>query len=711
MTTAEGQDSGELARRTAMLGAIGYAATQIVAAADWRAGMQELLTRLGQATAVSRVTLFEVHPGPDGRLVESCRYDWADAGLATLSDDERYQCMPLSDEDRSGELGDWARRRERGEVVQATLRELRGYAREVFLEHGTLSFVSVPIMVGGHFWGFLGFDDCKTERVWHPLEIEVLQTAAALIAGALERARAHEQLRLSEERYKMAARGTNDGLWDWDLVSGTAYLSPRLHELLHLEDGALGSDMEALFGMLDPAHAAGLREHLAKRFQRQKQKFEFECRILHPGRGSLWAILRGLIVYQAGAACRIVGSLRDVTDRMEAQARLVESEARARAVVETAFDAIVTVDEAGLIVEFNAAASRIFGYSREQVIGRQVSETIIPEHRRSDHHAGLERYLATGERQILGRMTEVEGLCADGGLIPIELSVTEVPLAKGRLFTAILRDLTERKGFQHQLGEAERKRANLARYFSPNMVDELMQSGGDLERARTQIVTMLFVDLIGFTTLSAQLSSVEVIELLRECLAFFEEAVFAHQGTLDKYLGDGLMATFGTPRPGPRDACNALACARLMAAKTVAWNAERRAEGLQPLHVGIGLHHGEVVLGDIGGERRLEFAVLGDTVNVARRIEEMTRSLDIAILASDAVVEAVRREGGAEGLAELQDLGQHVLRGREGPIRLWGCAAERTDGTRTTEPLPRGLAAEYSEGQGAAPDAAIAPAR
>ncbi len=296
-----------------------------------------------------------------------------------------------------------------------------------------------------------------------------------------------------------------------------------------------------------------------------------------------------------------------------------------------------------------------------------------------------------GERsRILGAgWPTVEGLRADGSLIPIELSVTEVPLAKGRLFTAILRDLTERKGFQRQLGEAERKRANLARYFSPNMVDELMQSGGDLERARTQIVTMLFVDLIGFTTLSAQLSSVEVIELLRECLAFFEEAVFAHHGTLDKYLGDGLMATFGTPRPGPRDACNALACARLMAAKTVAWNAERRAEGLQPLHVGIGLHHGEVVLGDIGGERRLEFAVLGDTVNVARRIEEMTRSLDIAILASDAVIEAVRREGAAEGLADLQDLGQHVLRGREGLIRLWPCReADRRHVPRPAPILP-----------------------
>jgi GAF domain-containing protein len=171
---AGGWDSTELARRAAMLGAVGYAATQIVTARDWRAGIQELLDRLGHATGVSRVTLFEVHPGPDGRLVQSCRYDWAEPGLARISDDERYQSMPMSDEDKSGELGDWAKRRERGEVIQATLREVRGYTREVFLEHGTLSFASVPIIVGGRFWGFLGFDDCKIERVWSPLEIEVL---------------------------------------------------------------------------------------------------------------------------------------------------------------------------------------------------------------------------------------------------------------------------------------------------------------------------------------------------------------------------------------------------------------------------------------------------------------------------------------------------------------------------------------------------------
>jgi PAS domain S-box-containing protein len=676
MSGADDRSSIELARRTAMLGAVGYAATRIVAAADWRAGIQELLDRLGHATGVSRVTLFEVHPGPSGLMVESCRYDWADRGLATLSDDERYQSMPLSDEDMSGDPGDWAHRRQRGEVIQATLHEVRGYTRQVFLEHGTLSFASVPIMVSGHFWGFLGFDDCKVERVWSPLEIEVLQTAAALIAGAIERARATEQLRLSEERYKMAARGANDGLWDWDLVSGRAYFSPRLHELLHLEEDSLGHDIDALFRMLDPEHGEALQERLAQRFVRGRQKFEFECRVVLAERGARWVILRGLIVYRGGYPHRIVGSLRDITDRKEAEARLMESEARARAIIETAFDAIVTMDERGRIVEFNAAASRIFGYARDQVVGKLVSETIVPQKWRQAHSAGVERYVDTGRRRIVDRVAELEGMCADGRIIPIELSVTEVPLAKGRLFTGILRDLTERKELQRQLTDTERKRSNLARYFSPNMIDELMQSGGDLESARTQVVTVMFIDLVGFTEISARLAGAEVIQLLRTCLEFFEEAVFAHGGTVDKYLGDGLMATFGTPRPGPRDAGNAVRCARAVAARIVAWNHERRAQGLEPLRVGIGLHHGEVVMGDVGGKRRLEFAVLGDTVNVARRIEEMTRPLDIAILASAAVIEAVRREGQGDSLAEFRDFGRHALRGRQGEMALWGCAAE-----------------------------------
>src|SRR5262249_22361293 len=251
------QALGELARRTAMLDAIGYPATRIVAGGDWHSGIQELLDRLGQATGVSRVTLFEVHPGPDRRLVESCRYDWAEPGLARLSNDPRYQAIPLID--AAGTLDEWTQRRQRGAVIQAVLSELTGVNRRVFLEQGTKAFVSVPIMRRAVLWGFLGFDDSHTERTWGRLGSDALHTAASLIGGAMERADAEERLRLAEERYALAARGASDGLWDWDVCTDRAYFSPRLHEILGLRDGALGDTPAGLFDRLDVGEAGSIR--------------------------------------------------------------------------------------------------------------------------------------------------------------------------------------------------------------------------------------------------------------------------------------------------------------------------------------------------------------------------------------------------------------------------------------------------------------------
>lgn len=538
----------ELARRNAMLDAVAYASTQIVSAENWRSEIPELLRRLGLATSMSRVTFFEVHKGPNGELVQSCRFDWAEPGLPPIANNSLYHNMPLADEGNPHELGDWSRRRQRGEVVQATLREVTGYTRQVFLEHGTLSFISVPIMVSGKWWGFLGFDDCKTERVWNTAEIDVLKVAAALIAGAIQREASHEELRLSEERYALAARGANDGLYDWNLATGKAYLSPRLHEILGFGEGELGEDISRFFALFLPDDLKGLRVYLQDRYAKLEPRFLYECRIQASNGDLKWVALRGLIVYKEGSPQRLVGAMRDITERVE---------------------------------------------------------------------------------------------------------------------------------FQQRLSEIESKRANLARYFSPNIVNELMQSGGRLDFARTQIVTVLFVDIIGFTRVSATLTSVSTMALLREYLAIFEEAVFAHGGTLDKFLGDGLMATFGTPITGPEDATNAIRSACLMGEKIVAWNGKRIAAGLEPLRIGIGLHHGEVVLGDIGGERRMEFAVIGNTVNIANRIEAMTRQLDIAILASQDVIDAVGRENHSEVLQDFADFGEHALRGQKGLMRLWGRAVEK----------------------------------
>ena len=224
--------------------------------------------------------------------------------------------------------------------------------------------------------------------------------------------------------------------------------------------------------------------------------------------------------------------------------------------------------------------------------------------------------------------------------------------------------------------EAERARGNLARYFSPNVVEDLARSDTTLRTTRAQSVAVLFVDLKGFTTFAATRSPDAVITLLRAFHARMVAAVFAHGGTVDKYLGDGLMVTFGTPRPGPTDATQALRCAHAMRRAMAEWNGVRVAGGEAPLRIGVGVHHGPVVLGDIGDARHLEFAVIGTTVNVASRLEALTRSLDVELAVSDAVVAAARAEGGPpEIFAGLVARGPQALPGVPAPVSAWTVAS------------------------------------
>jgi adenylate cyclase len=218
----------------------------------------------------------------------------------------------------------------------------------------------------------------------------------------------------------------------------------------------------------------------------------------------------------------------------------------------------------------------------------------------------------------------------------------------------------------------ERERTNLARYFSPTVVQELSKNDEPLKQVRTQNVAVLFVDIVGFTAYADGKNPEEVIGTLREFHALMEHQVFEHGGTLDKYLGDGLMATFGTPFSGLSDAWNALKCAQAMIATVAAFNRERESKGEPPIRAGFGLHYGSVVLGDIGAHR-LEFAVIGATVNAASRLEALTRQLDCALVASDALIVQVRTEIGEveAALAQLVRQPEQTVRGIERPIAVW----------------------------------------
>jgi adenylate cyclase len=220
--------------------------------------------------------------------------------------------------------------------------------------------------------------------------------------------------------------------------------------------------------------------------------------------------------------------------------------------------------------------------------------------------------------------------------------------------------------------EAERARGNLARYFSPKVVDTLAERDEPLGRVRRQAVGVLFADLVGFTTMAEEMTPEEVMTLLRDFHGRMEEEVFRHNGCLEKFIGDALLATFGVPDTGRRDATDALACARGMLAALDSWNREREAAGLRPLQMGLGLHFGPVVAGDIGSRRSMAFATVGDTTNVTSRLQALTRELRVHIVASGALVAAVEREATDVPLLHgLRMRGAHVLRGRDTPIELW----------------------------------------
>lgn len=223
---------------------------------------------------------------------------------------------------------------------------------------------------------------------------------------------------------------------------------------------------------------------------------------------------------------------------------------------------------------------------------------------------------------------------------------------------------------------AEAERGALSRYFSPNIVADLASADDAFGPPSRQPAAILFADMAGFTSLSERLPPDALFALLREFHARLARIVFAHDGTIDKYVGDAVMAHFGTPQPREDDPVRALRCAGAMIAGIESWNAELIEAGLEPVRLGIGLHFGEVLVGNIGDERRLEYTALGDTVNVAQRLERLTRRLGVTLVVGRSLIDEVRRLGSDPGrvLPGITPGEPQLIRGRSEPVEVWTAA-------------------------------------
>ena len=147
----------------------------------------------------------------------------------------------------------------------------------------------------------------------------------------------------------------------------------------------------------------------------------------------------------------VQGIARDITKRKRAEKALSNSEARKRAILESALDCIVTMDHHGMVVDWNPASEKTFGFSQEEATGSELAELIIPPRFREEHRQGIVRYLATGEAHYLGQRLELSAQRRDGSEFPIELTITRIEFEGAPMFTAYLRDITERKGAEDRL--------------------------------------------------------------------------------------------------------------------------------------------------------------------------------------------------------------------------------------------------------------------
>jgi adenylate cyclase len=206
-------------------------------------------------------------------------------------------------------------------------------------------------------------------------------------------------------------------------------------------------------------------------------------------------------------------------------------------------------------------------------------------------------------------------------------------------------------------------RDTFSRYVSPELCDEILKNPGLLALGgRRQAVTVLFADIRNFTSMSEAMAPEAVVEVLNTYFTEMVDLVFHYQGTLDKFVGDALMAVFGVPLPLPRAADKAVECALAMQRHLKEMQAAGRTT-IQGMRIGI--NTGEAIVGNIGSSKRMDFTVVGDVVNVAARLQELAKELDAETLISEATFEAL------EGRFQTKPEAAVVLRGRKEPTPIY----------------------------------------
>ena len=312
---------------------------------------------------------------------------------------------------------------------------------------------------------------------------------------------------------------------------------------------------------------------------------------------------------------------------------------------------VVTLNAGNVVSKVNQSALRILQRPEGEVLGRRIGDVFGGPN--SWVTNSLDKVLRTGRTDS----TIDSDLVLDGRQA-VSVNMTAVPLQDMRDerigSMLIMEDITREK----------RLRNTMSRYMSKAVMDELLEDGNAALRGVNREVSVLFSDIRGFTTMSERLGARETVAMLNDYFTDMVDVVFAHNGILDKYIGDMIMAVFGSVRSRQDDAANAVMVGSRMMMALRELNLRRVAAGQEPINIGIGISTGDVVAGSIGSPKRLEYTVIGDRVNLAERLQNANKYYGTGVLMCETTATRLRNP------VRMRDLDLIRVRGMQVPVSL-----------------------------------------
>jgi adenylate cyclase len=290
-------------------------------------------------------------------------------------------------------------------------------------------------------------------------------------------------------------------------------------------------------------------------------------------------------------------------------------------ILKSTSNAVITFDEDTRIVTSNEAARKLMN-APDGLIGTRARDAF------SDKNAWIAERLERTDRDREAYLAvDAELVAADGQAASINLTAAPLVDANDAVIGSMLvmEDITSEK----------RVRSTMARYMSKEVADQLLEAGEDQLTGKDQTVSILFSDVRGFTTIAEKIGARETVAMLNSYFTEMVDVIFEHKGILDKYIGDAIMALFGAPFEGPNDADNAISTANKMMVELKALNLKRAAMGEPSIDIGLGISTGNVIVGNIGSIKRMEYTVIGDSVNLASRLEGANKAYGSKILFSE----------------------------------------------------------------------------